>query len=219
MRKFQRILTLCLWMLVVSTGMAQAVILLPTVDGTLFDFGDDGTVNFINSYESVQALNMIGFDSRGIMEFDLDGVSGPVTNAFLRLYKIEALGPFPMSIDVYGYEGDGMLSSADYSDGFLMSSFSYNNENTFDLDLTEHVEDVINNAYSFLGINLRIHDEFTKRGAPPYTSFGSLEYPPANELHIERTAHPVPEPGSFLLMGCGLLGVFARSRQNKQACF
>ena len=216
MKKHLSIFCLFLYLSLGVAGRAQAIILTPVVDGTLFDFGDDGTVNFINTNEGVQALNMAGFDSRGIMEFDLSGISNPIPNAFLRLYKNATLGPFPMTIDLYGYAGDGTLSNTDYNDGSFLTSFNYNDENIFDIDLTTHVQGAVSGAYSFLGLNLRMHDQFEGTNAPPYASFGSLEWPPANELHVEGGATPVvPEPASVLLLSSGLLGMLYRKIPTK----
>jgi|GEM_PF-4232968 len=214
MKKLLNILALAIILSLTPTAKAQALILYPTVDGTIFDFGDDGTVNFINTDEAIQALDMIGFDSRGILEFDLAGVSDP-SNAFLRLYKVATLGTFPMTIDVYGYSADGALSDADYNAGAFLTSFSYNDENIFDLDLTPHLQNAVADAYSFLGLNLRMHDEYQGGIPPPYVAWGSLEdeFPPPSELHITEEASPVvPEPASLLLLGSGLIGTLARRK-------
>lgn len=189
---------------------ANAGVLMPDVDGTIFSFG------YINADETVQAAEDL---SRGIIEFDVSGVSSPVTASFLRLYRNASEGPFPFQVDVFSYPGDGTLTVADYNAGSLVSSFSYNNEAAVDIDLTAAARQAVSDSYDYLGLNLRMSLPYPEGEALSYISFGSLEYPLAGalpaELHVATSDNPtVPEPATILLLSFGLAGRFLRKRQQ-----
>lgn len=198
---------------------AFSAMVLPSVDATIFDFEDDGVGNFINSTGGVQALNSSGFDSRGIIEFNLAGLNQSISGVFLRVYRNAAQGPFPLTIDVYGYSGDGALAMADYADGLFWGSFDYSDDSFVDVDLGTHVNDAIALNDSFLGINLRMHDQSGVVNGPPFVSFKSLELNNPAELSFSvgsTSSSAIPEPASLVLVAGGLLGVWKRRQYSRQ---
>ncbi len=213
MKKVFALVSMFLFLSVISfwvADSAEAVILGPTADGTIFDFG------YVNTIESVQAARDF---SHGIIEFDLSGISLPITNSFLRLYHNASSGPFPFRIDVFSYSGDGVVAVGDYNAGSFATWFLYNDEAVFDVNLTSTVQYAVSNSYNFLGLNLVMPPPYPE-DVFPYISFGSLEYPKAGpqpaELHItdfNEGNNTVPEPATALLFASGLLGAAARRKR------
>jgi len=62
----------------------------------------------------VQVVNVPQFEDRGIIEFNISNLSGPVSKAKLRLSVYASTGPFPFAIGVFAYPGDGVLSVEDW---------------------------------------------------------------------------------------------------------
>jgi hypothetical protein len=227
MKKFFTVLGFVFFMMIIQPNVSQAIILVPTVDGTIFDFDNNDTVDFINTTEGVQVLNSLSLETRGIVEYDISSVTTPVSNAFLRFYLADALGPFPIGIDVYSYMGDLAVTEPDYFAGNLVTSFDHNNEAVIDVDLTVPVQDALANAYTVLGINLRkpqtdipiinilsLSQALSTNllNAPAYVSFASLEQNSPIELHVTNSSAVIPEPLTIYLLGSGILGAFIRRR-------
>jgi hypothetical protein len=85
--------------------------LTPTVDGSVRN------ALTVLEFSTVQALNVPTMEDRGIIEFDMRSITGPVLKATLVLREFASTGPYPFRIDVYGYRGNGRLEVEDWARG------------------------------------------------------------------------------------------------------
>jgi len=203
----------------VQTTQAAAFFIDPTVDATIFDgpaSPKDGSADFINNDDFVQALNNVIFESRGVIEYDISGIGVPVTDAHLSLTVNEDLGPFPFTLQFYSFAADGAVTVTDYDTGSLFHSISYNSSPTLTVDVTGVLQDLIAANESFAGFNLRKLEEDQGTEGEAFVAFKSLEFPTAARLHInEANNSTVPEPASLFLLGSGLLGSLSFRKKRK----
>lgn len=194
---------------------------MPTVDGFVRDgLGSpkDGVPDDVIAGTTVQALDNLGvsfpFEDRGIIEFELPSLSGPLTGADLVLPVFSAMGPYPFTIDVFTYTGDGVLSLSDFNAGSLYTSFAYSGESVVTLDVTSFIGGLYTSGDDYAGFNFQFAVPSTIALNGPYVSFGSLEHGPAAYLAITPTVEPIPAPGAVLLtsIGAGFVGWLRRRR-------
>jgi hypothetical protein len=201
----------------------EAVIATPTlpfVDGTIrdgYDSPKDGVPDTVIAGSVVVALNNIGafseFEDRGIIEFELPVLSSqPLTNAELELNVFSSMGPYPFTVDVYTYVGDGVLSLGDFNAGSLFTSFAYSGESVVTLDVTSFIGTLYTSGDGFAGFNIQMPVLTSVPLNGPYVSFGSLEHGSAAKLRL--TPPPIPAPGAVMLgsIGVGLVGWLRRRR-------
>jgi hypothetical protein len=123
------VLTGCLYtLLALEPDAATAITIAPTVDGVVRDGLDspkDGVPDDILEGSIVQALDGPQFEDRGVIEFDISNISQSIHRVSLVLTIYAANGPFPFTIDVFTYAGDGSLSLNDFNLGSLYTSFQY----------------------------------------------------------------------------------------------
>jgi hypothetical protein len=150
----------------------------PTVDGGVRNGTDvlEGSV--------VQTLDVPGMEDRGIIEFDISGLSGPVFKSVLRLEVYAATGPYPFSIDVFAYSGDGVLAIDDWNRGTLLTSFQYAGEEIVLLDVTSAIRSLVASGASYAGFNFQfsVPSQIPLNG--PFVAFRSREYRPAAVLRV-----------------------------------
>ena len=161
-----------------AAGSRFTVSLAPKVDGIV----EDGLTVVDNSI--VQALHVPSFEDRGIMEFDLRRVTGPVLKATLVLPVYASTGPYPFRIDVHGYRGNGRLDVEDWARGASISSFSYAGEPVVRLDVTVKVRGMLSTGANYAGFVFRFAEPSDIPLNGPFVAFRSLEYPPAAQLKI-----------------------------------
>lgn len=161
-----------------AAGSRFTVSLAPRVDGIV----RDGLMVLDNSI--VQALHVPGFEDRGVMEFDLRSITGPVLRATLVLPVYASTGPYPFRIDVRGYRGNGRLDVEDWSRGSLTTSFQYAGVLVVRLDVTAKVQGMRSTGANYAGFVFRfaVPSDIPVNG--PFVAFRSLEYPPAAQLKI-----------------------------------
>jgi hypothetical protein len=106
----------------------------------------------------VQTLHVPSFEDRGIIEFNLSGLSQPILNVELVLPVFSSIGPFPFTIDVFGYAGDGALTLSDWTQGSFLTSFSHSGEQTVTLDVTFFIRSAVAAGDAFTGFNFRFAD-------------------------------------------------------------
>jgi hypothetical protein len=166
-----------------STSMRTTVTVSPSIDGSV----RDGTTVLENSV--VQTLHVPSFEDRGIIEFDLRGVSGAVYKATLRLTVYASNGPFPFRVDLYGYQANGRLDVDDWGRGALINSFQYAGEPTLVLDVTSRVQALKSAGAKRVGFNFRAEASDIEMNGP-FVAFHSNEYPPRAVLKIRTDAVP-----------------------------
>ena len=185
----------------------------PTVDGSVRDAlpsGGDGIPDNVIGNSIVQAAHSPIFEDRGILEFDISSLSGPVPTIMLQLNRFGANGPFPFTVDVFTYAGDGLMTLADFNAGTLFTSFDYSGEPVVILDVTLPIANLVASSESFAGFNLQFAVPSAIQTNGPFVAFNSLEFPPAAALII-------PEPSTLTLTTLVLLTLLAHSHRRRRA--
>ena len=150
----------------------------PAVDGGV----RDGNLAMDNSV--VQTLHVPSFEDRGIIEFDVSSIADTVYRSVLRLVVYGSMGPYPFTIDVYAYAGNGLLSAADWDRGTLAASFVYAAEDVIELDVTDAVRKRIAWGAKFVGFNFRYRGTSPIDLNGPFVAFHSLEVAPSAVLRV-----------------------------------
>jgi hypothetical protein len=182
------VLLVLLTLLTESTGATVASIT-PKIDGTIQDGLDspkDGIPDAVLEGSIVQVLDVERpiqpFEDRGIIEFDISNLSQPLPKVELILTVFGSMGPFPFTINVFTYVGDGALSLADFNAGSFFTSFEYSGEPTVILDVIPFIERLVTSGETFAGFNFRFAVPSTIPANGPFVAFNSLEFPPAARL-------------------------------------
>ena len=154
-----------------------AVALRPKVDGIVEDSA------LVVDRSVVQAVNVPNFEDRGIMEFDVRDITGPVSRAWLILRVYGSNGPYPFRLDVFGYRGNGILEVADWGRGTRVMHLPFAGDSLLKLDVTASVRALLSGGADFVGFSFRVeHSDVFPNG--PFVAFRSREYPPAGRLRI-----------------------------------
>jgi hypothetical protein len=207
------------FMLLAASEQVIAVPTYPIADGSIrdgYDAPKDGVPDDMSTTTVVQVLNNIGafseIEDRGIIEFELPSLTGPFTSADLVLNVFGSMGPYPFTIDVYTYSGDGVLSLGDFDAGSLYTSFAYSGESSVTLDVTSFIGSLYTAGDDYAGFNFQFPVLTFVPINGPYVSFGSLEHGSAAKLMI--TPPPIPAPGAVVLtsIGVGFIGWLRRRR-------
>ena len=159
----------------------------PTVDGIIqesFAGAKDGIPDDVIDGSVVQVLHGPNFQDRGFVEFDISRLSQPVSRADLELPVYAANGPFPFTINVLVYAGDGSLTLSDFSAGAPVTSFSYAGGSYETLDVTSAINSLIASGASFAGFKFQIDVPSTVALNGPFVAFNSLEFGPAASLVV-----------------------------------
>lgn len=161
-------------------------IIAPSVEGTIEEYllgNNDGLPDQLIP-GTVQVHYGPYFQHRGILEFDISSLSQPVSRADLELPVYESTGPYPLTINVMVYVGDGSLRLSDYLGGTPVSSFSYAGGPHQTLDVTAAVNSLVEAGASFAGFVFRIDVPSPIELNGPFVAFRSVAFPPATSLVI-----------------------------------
>ena len=186
-------------------AQAATITLAPKVDASAEDRTDsaaglvrDGVFETILPLDDpyLRVTDAGSIEQRAVLEFDLSPIPplSQIQSALLVL-SMNARSDEPISVGAFGYIGDGLISSSDFSDGNLVSQAIYpasaflpSSPTTF--DATAVLTDLLASHASFAGFGLR-----DQVGNGPY--FASSEWPEADRrprLDIQYTV--LAEPSS-----------------------
>ncbi len=179
-----------------SSGIANALLINPSDDGSIYSSGIVSNSAYLMASGSIQA----------VVEFSLNGVGGSVSSAQLSLNPY-GLPLWDKTVDIYGYSSDdGILTSLDYNAGTLLGSLTLSDSLAHGEDSFFDVKDFINSvSSSYVGFNLRTTDTDV---------FSSIEYNYGHSAQLNVANVAVPEPSILAIMLLGLSGIFiARAKK------
>ena len=148
----------------------------------------DGFPDYIVTSGGIQVLNVeredMPFEDRGIFEFDLSTMPDTFVTATLELYVTNSLGPYPFTLVLADYVGDGVAGLDDFNAGTDIQTIVFNGESTIALDVTSSIQIHWEAEDSYAGFILRFDPATTIPSNGPYVYLGSLASPPAAVLKI-----------------------------------
>jgi len=154
---------------------------------------------FYNSYQSCQR--------HGILEFDVGASSIAAVSSAIVTLRDGAVGNmegFFFTVDLYGYDGDNQVTSADYNIGTYIGSATWSRyglpEGIFAIDLTDYVNTQLALGTDVIGLNIRAPFESSHCCTTTFIYFDGAtgDHPPTLSLQ------PVPLPAGLLLFGSAL---------------
>ena len=203
----------------VQPSTSRATTITSTVHGFVADFGtQDGTGDGVNPI-TVEVANFGTSSSqvRGIIEFDISGISNSVSSAALVLPIAYNFLTTLQQFDVYGYTGDGLLTYSDYAlSASLVGSFSADHSTTgpINFDVTDFINEQINLNNQFAGLEIvwggsAMSSSWIDFGA---SGAGSDINP---QLEFELNATPIPAALPLFISGLGMVGLLGWRRKRK----
>lgn len=205
-----------------APSQAAVVTINSTVHATHRDMSKDGTVD-VTDATAIAVSNSAGgvllAEDRGILEFDISGLTGPAALAELSLTATGSSWPFasPRTINVQGYTGNGLLDAdkSDYFAGSLVTSFVYNNEASVTVDVTAFInaQIALNDAAHFAGFVLLLP---VAPASWESVAFGNQINPAYPNLNVSAVPLPAALP-LFLTALAGLIFVGRRRRKEADA--
>ena len=200
-------------------GAAQAASLTPTAHGYTRSFG---TGQAFGDALAIQVFQSYPYQDRGVVEFDLTGLSGPVLSAelwFPLITNTTANGAAALDVTVRGYAGNGTIDYSDHTAGSDVASFDAKGLSEITLDVTSAIAARIGNGDTYAGFTTRFDAE-GNYAVVPYASWLQLWAQGSNplpELRIELGQGPgaqVPLPAPAVLLVTALGGLAATRRKK-----
>jgi N-acetylneuraminic acid mutarotase len=166
----------------------------------------------------VQVLHVPDMEDRGIIEFDISSISAPVESAKLNLRVYASTGPYPFTVNVYWYLGDGLLTTSDWGSGALLTTFSYAGQASVTLDVTPALRALVASGARFAGFNFRFAVPSPIPLNGPFVAFHSNEYGPPAVLQFTAArsgdhwiTQPDLEPGRYGLATAAVTNAVGQS--------
>lgn len=202
-------------------GTAHGAIIPTSTFGTVEDTNRDGIPDATRFDGNIaRAINSTASnffqEYRAILEFELTGISAPVSTATLELNPIRTTNtPVSTTLQLFGFSGNGVVDVSDFSAGILVASLPFFNETFKNVDITAFFNSLISSNASHAGFAIRVatpnssnltHYDFAARCDPNGTCYG-------NEMaQIVTTVPPppptgIPEPNILIVISIGLLGL------------
>jgi hypothetical protein len=120
-------------------------------------------------------------ENRGIVEFRIASIPGPVGHAELHL-PIAGSASGLFGVGLYIYAGDGTVTVSDFASGSLFSVYPLGMNpqppnGTITFDVTSAINSLIAAHAGYAGFNLRIYDGLTGEGSIVFSAGGSAFVP------------------------------------------
>jgi hypothetical protein len=163
-----------------------------------------GSAAVADAYEDIHGNRTIW---RGVMEFSLEGLTGPVESAVLQ--TLQETNVEGLTVEIYGYAGDGVLSVEDYSAGTLFLEDQYQ-FGPYEVDITELVNSLIGNA-THVGLVFRLPEPESVSPRPRLRMAHGWSFLRFSDDLLGHTVEIDVKPGSypncFNLNGKGVIPV------------
>ena len=175
----------------------------PAVDGDIYDglvFGPkDGIGDLVSGAAPTMVIENTDrqvnpYERRVVIEYDLSKIVGNVVAAKIRFIAQIGTGFTPRPFEVYSFAGDGALTTEDFADGELSTSFDFTGNLQLDVDVTAAVQKHVAANDGYVGLSLRCvlgsNDD-----PPPTLSLRTIEAgAPAVMTVTETVSRPI-RPG------------------------
>jgi hypothetical protein len=195
---------------------ASAVLIYPSVDGTVTKDFSLGTYSTETTGPNIQAELLPSEELRGIVEFPMGSipVGSQVSSATLSLFVSQlanatGVDGITASFQMCGYAADGTVSANDWNnDGLALQNFDLNFDSAryMTFDVTAFVQNLVSDGDSYSGF---LFQGFTEYYLVGFMSMEGAGLYPAPVLDVEFT--PVPEPHVMtLLLVAGSMIAFRR---------
>jgi len=187
-----------------------------TVDGYIQDQGGPPIIDY---YWLVMIKHDSNGETRGIAEFDLSSITGPIQTATLRMWQLDLQLNYSGGTGLYAYSGDGQITVSDYSTsaGFVTSitwptGYNFGYGVPFDIDVSSALQMGLDEDWSFLGFRVQ---KGLGSGDVHYAAAGTAEWPYFGGSP-PLLMYEIPEPATLILMAGGLPLLLKRKRKSRR---